>query len=112
MLLQVEPMEGRVVPAFPSFLTLNALGPLGATTSGFEDSVLAGRSVSGAGDVNGDGFADILVGAPAGGLFGSGAAYVVFGGADPGGSTVTLNALGTGGFTLRASRTGRGPAGA
>ena len=58
--------------------------------------------MSGAGDVNGDGFADILVGAPytaVGGTF-RGEAYMVFGGAGLGGSTVTLNALGTGGFTL------------
>ena len=58
--------------------------------------------MSGAGDVNGDGFADLLVGAPftdAGGTD-RGAAYLVFGGAGLGGSTVTLNALGTGGFTL------------
>ncbi len=41
----------------------------------------AGHSVSGAGDVNGDGFADLLVGAPRGddGEFDAGEAYVVFG---------------------------------
>jgi hypothetical protein len=44
-----------------------------------------GNSVAGAGDVNGDGFADVIVGAPyndrGGGA--SGAAYVFFGGASP-----------------------------
>ena len=41
----------------------------------------AGRSVSSAGDVNGDGFADLIVGAPFthGGGSAAGAAYVVFG---------------------------------
>ena len=41
----------------------------------------AGRSVSGAGDVNGDGFADLIVGAYRGddGGFDAGEAYVVFG---------------------------------
>jgi hypothetical protein len=44
----------------------------------------SGRSVSSAGDVNGDGFADLIVGAPsaesAGGASGEGESYVVFGG--------------------------------
>ena len=41
----------------------------------------AGHSVSGAGDVNGDGFADLIVGAPSGddGGINAGEAYVVFG---------------------------------
>jgi hypothetical protein len=46
----------------------------GATTS---DG--AGWSVAGAGDVNGDGFADILIGAPTFGTNNVGATYVVFG---------------------------------
>ena len=43
-------------------VTLNALGAGGFTLRGFEDNALAGVSVSGAGDVNGDGFADFIVG--------------------------------------------------
>lgn len=41
----------------------------------------AGFSVSGAGDVNGDGFDDLLVGAPKAGQHGynSGTSYVIFG---------------------------------
>jgi len=39
----------------------------------------AGFSVSSAGDVNGDGFGDLIVGAPAGGSLEDGLAYVLFG---------------------------------
>ena len=60
------------------------IGDANATFLG-EDAVdLAGTSVAGAGDVNGDGFDDVLVGAPNndhdGGLFGEGAAYLIYGG--------------------------------
>jgi Bacterial Ig domain/FG-GAP-like repeat/FG-GAP repeat len=52
-----------------------------------------GFSVSAAGDVNGDGFADIIVGAPDSDL-GAGRAYVVFGGATVGASgTLDLSTL-------------------
>ena len=60
-----------------------------------------GEAVSSAGDVNGDGFDDLIVGAvgnDAGGS-GAGAAYVVFGAATPP-SSVNLAALGTAGFKL------------
>ncbi len=64
----------------------------------------AGHAVSGAGDVNGDGFADLLVGAPGVELNGpaSGAAYVVFGGATVGnGGSINLGSLdGSDGFVL------------
>jgi hypothetical protein len=63
----------------------------------------AGTSVSSAGDVNGDGFDDLIVGAPYydGGGTDAGAAYVVFGSATPP-SSVNLDAIaaGNGGFRV------------
>jgi hypothetical protein len=63
------------------FLELVALGEGGFGIEGEETQHFAGHSVRGAGDVNGDGLADIIVGAygaePNGIL--SGRAYVVFG---------------------------------
>ncbi|MDT7570983.1 MAG: hypothetical protein QOE05_1157, partial [Actinomycetota bacterium] len=51
--------------------------------SGSLDSAMMGGSVASAGDVNGDGFGDVIVGAPGfdrpGGLFDEGAAYVFLG---------------------------------
>ena len=56
----------------------------------------SGQSVAAAGDVNGDGFADLIVGAPGGYPAEAGEAYVVFGG-----SGAYLAALhGAGGFDL------------
>ncbi len=60
----------------------------GFVIQGDEEYTEAGYSVSGAGDVNGDGFDDLIVGAPRGGVSESGEAYVVFGKA--GGGTVDL----------------------
>jgi hypothetical protein len=62
----------------------------------------AGFSVSGAGDINGDGFADLLVGAPnATGPSATGSAYVVFGAASGFVASSSLTSLnGTNGFRL------------
>ena len=69
---------------------------------------LAGRSLSGAGDLNGDGLDDLLVGAPGADPNGdgSGRSYVVFGKADT--AAVELNAitLGLGGFVLNGEAAG------
>src|SRR5215475_10254427 len=45
--------------------------------SGFNEA--AGSSVASAGDLNGDGFADVIVGAPGNGFYTNDAAYVFFG---------------------------------
>lgn len=62
----------------------------GFIIQGDEPGDLAGNSVSSAGDINGDGFDDLIVGAPQGDDAGSnaGEAYVVFGGAANFGSLV------------------------
>ena len=83
-------------------------GTNGFTVNGIAQSDSSGYSVSGAGDVNGDGFDDILIGAWVAhphGLY-SGQSYVVYGGsAVPG--TVDLSALnGTGGFRVNGIGTG------
>ena len=67
----------------------------GFVINGANESDQSGRSVSGAGDVNGDGLDDIIVGAryadPSSGGRDSGASYVVFGKSDEG--TVELTAI-------------------
>ena len=59
---------------------------------------LSARSVSGAGDINGDGYADLLIGYN--GSAGAGRSYVVFG--KPNSSAINLSAIsnGTGGFSI------------
>lgn len=58
-----------------------SLSTANATFVGHLDDDRAGRSVSGAGDVNGDGYDDILIGAPDNDINGdrSGQVYVIFG---------------------------------
>lgn len=81
--------------------------PLDAGSNGDQ----AGRGVSSAGDINGDGYQDILIGAPnadeAGTNSDSGAAYVVFGG--PGlAANIDLSTLdGTNGFKLTGAPAGK-----
>ncbi len=61
------------------------LGSVGAQFTGEADSDSAGASVSAAGDVNADGYDDLLIGAPSNDDGGSraGAAYLVLGSASP-----------------------------
>ena len=80
-----------------------AAGTGGFVIEGYSDSVFGGSSVSGAGDVNGDGLADVIVGAKwadPGGLGDAGTSFVVFG--QTGTAPVDLSAVaaGTGGFVI------------
>ncbi|SFS22523.1 VCBS domain-containing protein [Yoonia litorea] len=57
-------------------------GTNGFVINGFEQDASAGTAVAGAGDLNGDGFADLIIGAPDtddGFNTGAGAAYIVYG---------------------------------
>ncbi len=80
-----------------------AAGSGGFVINGIDEYDGSGRSVSGAGDVNGDGLADLIVGASLadpGGNDRAGESYVVFGKAD--GTPVELAdvAAGSGGFVI------------
>ena len=94
-----------LLPATPPPTQLSALnGVNGFRLDGVAASDLSGRSVSNAGDVNGDGYGDVVVGASHANLNGTdiGAAYVVFGKASGFASAIDLSALdGTNGFRLR-----------
>ncbi len=81
----------------PVELSAIAAGNGGFVINGIDPLDFSGRSVSDAGDVNGDGLADVVIGArgadPAGILF-AGESYVVFGKAD--GTPVSLAAVAAG----------------
>ena len=84
-----------------SQIELSALnGSNGFAVSGLEGGEKSGWSVSSAGDINGDGFDDVIIGAP-GANYASGLAYVLLGGASGFATNVDLSALdGSNGFVL------------
>ncbi|ADJ27936.1 integrin alpha [Nitrosococcus watsonii] len=90
---------------FPAALDLSALdGSNGFMINGIAAGDSSGSSVSGAGDVNGDGIDDLVIGAPwadPGGRDNAGQSYVVFGNSAGLPATVELSALnGSNGFAL------------
>ena len=93
-------IEGEVLN--PIDLDGNAIldDPSGFVINGVAEGDLSGTSVSGAGDVNGDGLDDLIIGASHDDPNGSnsGASFVVFGKA--GSEVVELSAIGTGGFAI------------
>ena len=98
---------GASAPGTGGVLDLGALnGTNGFTLTGIDAGDRSGSSVSSAGDVNGDGYDDLIIGArraDPNGASGAGETYVIYGGASaPGtGGVLDLGALdGSNGFTL------------
>ncbi len=100
----VEILESRIAPAFAAVIELSALtGTNGFKLSGEAVDDYSGFSVSGAGDINGDGIDDLIIGVrsadPNGGN--SGASYVVFGSSGGFAANVNLSGLtGANGFKI------------
>ncbi len=94
---------------FGANLDLSALdGSNGFSLNGVNAGDKSGHHVSAAGDVNGDGFADVIVGAPYAAPHGSysGMSYVVFGKASGFDANLDLSALdGNNGFSITGSTT-------
>ncbi|CAB5504767.1 beta strand repeat-containing protein [Bathymodiolus thermophilus thioautotrophic gill symbiont] len=84
-----------------------ALGTGGFVINGEKGYDLSGTSVSSAGDINGDGLDDLIIGANKAdpdGRTDAGKSYVVFGKSD--GVVANLSALGTGGFVINGENIG------
>ncbi|MEA3209164.1 MAG: hypothetical protein QOE70_2221 [Chthoniobacter sp.] len=84
---RVREVNGIAPPLDPSssdatFSLAELNGDNGFRFDGAEASDTAGRSVAAAGDVNDDGFDDVIVGAPGAGPAFAGEAYVIFGNAN------------------------------
>lgn len=83
-------------------LSAVAAGSGGFVINGASAGDIAGAVVSNAGDVNGDGFADLLLSAPKSGAsaFDAGRAYVVYGSSNNTAVNLTAIANGVGGFAI------------
>jgi hypothetical protein len=90
-----------------SAVDITKLGVKGFRIVGERRRDHAGAGVAGGGDINGDGFADVIVGAPQAEVSdhsNAGSAYVVFGKRTT--STVELSTLGGGGIKVAGARSG------
>ncbi|MGI9455353.1 MAG: integrin alpha, partial [Aeoliella sp.] len=98
---RVEQLEDRRVLSFTSPLELSSLlpenggdGSTGFVINGIDAGDRSGQSVSGAGDFNGDGVKDVIVGAYSAdpnGVDSAGESYVVFGSATGLSATLDLS---------------------
>ena len=88
---------------FPASIFLTDLdGSNGFVINGVDARDFSGSSVSDAGDINGDGVADVIIGASPNGYSSTGESYVIFGGSVAGGGgSLDLSSLdGATGFTI------------
>jgi len=91
---------GRRDSNFPSIIDVNNMEPMqGFKIHGEASFYHCGYQVSGAGDVNGDGIADMIIGAP-NAVNGAGRAYIVFGHKDHGLVDIKLPAAAGKGFVI------------
>ena len=91
---------GKAAPFAASINASTLNGPTGFRVYGFQDSRL-GYSVSGAGDINGDTFGDIVIGSSSQSEGEKGAAYVIFGKGTAFSSVISLASLnGANGFAI------------
>lgn len=94
-------LEITVTPEADATLALSALnGTNGFRLDGIDANDISGASTSSAGDINGDGFEDILIGTY-GAAAGAGESYVIFGSASGWAASFDLSTLdGSNGFLL------------
>lgn len=96
--ITVEDVAETIAP-----INLGALGSSGFRIDGAVANDTLGVSVSSAGDINGDGFDDFIIGAPYADNNGrnvSGSSYVIFGSAGTAQTDIDLSNLGTTGFRI------------
>lgn len=101
----IEILESRIAPAILPVLTLGALnGVDGFTINPATQNDVFGKSVASAGDINGDGIGDVIIGAPGAdtGALNAGVSYVLFGTTNAFASNLAISALnGANGFSIR-----------
>ncbi len=104
VVLQIDVAVDTNPPTLGGVFSLSSLnGSNGFRLDGVAEDDRSGRSVSNAGDVNGDGFGDVIIGAPNASPNGdhSGSSYVVFGRASGFSAAMDLSSLnGSNGFRL------------
>ncbi|MGB0133882.1 integrin alpha [Dokdonella sp.] len=105
--LSLDPASAHAQLFDPSMSLASLDGRNGFVVNATEEFTGSGKSVSNAGDINGDGIDDLLIGAPFSGINGynTGSTYVVFGKTGAHASTLLLSEIdGSNGFRMDGAR--------